>query len=103
MATTRRERNENFFVWQPVDAGESPFTPNAPLDWLYEVVERTDSPSPEEGEEREEDVGAFEREEDVITVRELRRITPSNDELLRAAKMFPPPPEWFEEDQERPF
>jgi hypothetical protein len=43
------------------------------------------------------------REKDVITARDLRKITPSNDELLRAAKTFPPPPEWFEEDQERPF
>ena len=39
----------------------------------------------------------------LAAARELARKTPTNDELLNAAKMFPPPPEWFEGEEEKPF
>ena len=38
-----------------------------------------------------------------ILAEKLVKMTPTNDELLKIAKKFPPPPEWFEEDQEKPF
>ena len=34
---------------------------------------------------------------------DLASMTPSNAELLELAKKFPPPLEWFERDEERPF
>jgi uncharacterized protein (DUF1778 family) len=30
-------------------------------------------------------------------------ITPPNSELLKTAETFPPPPEWFAEDEDKPF
>ena len=34
---------------------------------------------------------------------EIRRLSISNDELLRLAKVNPPPPEFFEGDVEKPW
>lgn len=33
----------------------------------------------------------------------VRKMTPTNAELLKAADQFPPPSDWFEQDEERPF
>lgn len=102
MATTRRDRNENFFKWEPVEDGNNRFTPNVPLNWFYEIVEITDSLSAEE-EDYVPDISTLPNSEDVIAAKELLRMTPSNEELLKAAKSSPPPPEWFSEDEECPF
>jgi hypothetical protein len=102
MATTRRDRNENFFKWEPVEDGNKRFTPNAPPNWYYEIVEPTDSSSSEE-DECVPDISNLQNAEDIIAAKELRRMTPTNQELLKAAEHFPPPPEWYSEDEERPF
>jgi hypothetical protein len=34
---------------------------------------------------------------------ELARLTPSNARLLELAAQHPPPKEWYDEDEERPF
>src|SRR5436309_1571007 len=102
MAATRRDRNKNFIKWNPVECNR--FTPNAPLDWLYEINDPPESfaddkekfaPSPDEARSQEE--------QEAIPFREIADMTPTNNELLRLAKLFPPPPEWFENDEERPF
>jgi hypothetical protein len=41
--------------------------------------------------------------EDAPGVSELSQITPSNVQLRELAKKYPPPPEWFEGDEKRPF
>jgi hypothetical protein len=33
----------------------------------------------------------------------LRRITPSNEDLRALAAKYPPPADWFDADEERPF
>jgi hypothetical protein len=102
MATTRRDRNRNFFKWEPVEDGNNRFTPNAPPNWFYELVEPADSLS--EDEDRcTPDIGSLRNTEDVVATKQLLRMTPSNEELLKAARNSPPPPEWFNEDEERPF
>jgi uncharacterized protein (DUF1778 family) len=39
----------------------------------------------------------------LAAAREIASKTPTNDELLKAAKMFPPPQEWFEQNEAKPF
>ena len=41
--------------------------------------------------------------EDVRALEELDRITPSNAALLQLAKVNPPPQEWFNGEEERPW
>lgn len=66
MNIEKRNKNENFFKWKPIEVEENQlFTPNIPIDWIHE--------------------------------------TPDNEELLEIAKLFPPPSEWFEENQEKPW
>ncbi len=40
---------------------------------------------------------------DEAAIREIKRLVPSNAELLMLAEQFPPPPKWLEEEEERPF
>jgi hypothetical protein len=101
MATTRRDRNRNFFKWKPEDAGSSRFTPNAPINWFYEITEVEESQGSYEDDTADE--GAATIYEDIKAGQRLAEMTPTNAELLRAAEMSPPPPEWFEEDEEPPF
>jgi hypothetical protein len=103
MAATRRDRNKNFFKWEPVEEGNNRFTRNAPLNWFYEIIETVDLCPSEEEEWCAPDIGALRSQEDIFAAGDLASLTPTNAELLRAAEMFPPPPEWFEEDEERPF
>lgn len=102
MATTRRDRNKNFFKWEPVEDGNNRFTPNAPLNWFYEIIETTESFSSEE-EESVPDLGARSDRDEELTAREILRMTPPNEELLKTARMYPPSPKWFENDEEKPF
>src|SRR5690348_16852422 len=101
MATARRDRNKNFFRWEPVEADNNRFTRNAPVNWFYEINDTTEL-LPCEEDESTENI-SIKSQEDILAGREISRMTPTNDELLKAAKAFPPPPEWFEEDEERPF
>src|SRR6185437_14940656 len=100
MTTTRRNRNENFFKWEPVEGGNARFTPNAPLNWFYEIVELSEASFEEEPPPTIDT--RYERDL-VFTEEEIQRMTPTNDELLRTAQMFPPPPEWFEGDEDDLF
>jgi hypothetical protein len=102
MVTTRRDRNRNFFKWEPVENGNNRFTPNAPLNWFYEIVEPAEASSFCE-EERTPDINNLQNAEDIMAANDLLRMTPPNEELLNTAKSFPPPPEWFNKDEERPF
>ena len=36
--------------------------------------------------------------EEAEALAELKRITPSNEELLKLAERYPPPQEWYDED-----
>jgi hypothetical protein len=102
MAATRRDRNKNFIKWNPVEY--SRFTPNAPLDWLYEISDPPDSFAPKEEKIlRPPEEARNQEEQEAITSLEIANMTPTNAELLRLAELFPPPPEWFENDEERPF
>jgi hypothetical protein len=102
MAAARRDRNKNFFKWEPVEEGSNRFTPNDPPNWLYEIVEPA-YPATSERDEFASDAEALWNAEGVVAAEQLRRMTPSNEELLRAAKNHPPPREWFSRDEERPF
>jgi hypothetical protein len=42
-------------------------------------------------------------DEDEMAKRELLRTTPSNEKLRELARRNPPPPEYFEGDEEMPF
>lgn len=101
MAATRRDRNENFFKWEPVQ--DNRFTRNAPLDWLYEINEMTESLAGEEEFTPRVDELRTQEKEAAIASQEVLSMTPPNDELLRMAERFPPPPEWFDANEERPF
>jgi hypothetical protein len=102
MASSRRDRNKNCFVWEPVKDGNNRFTPNVPLNCFYEIIEMTES-LPSEEEEYSLDVGFLPDQDEQAAAKKLLRMTPSNEELLKIAKLYPPPPEWFEKDEERPF
>jgi hypothetical protein len=47
-------------------------------------------------------IDAVEEDEEALK-KELLRITPSNEQLRRLAKKYPPPPEYFEGEEEMPF
>lgn len=100
MANTKREHNKNFFKWEPVEDGSRRFTPNAPLNWFYEIVDLTDF---SEEEKWDPDLDNRSNAEEIIVANQLLKLTPSNEQLLKAAKSFPPPPEWFANDEECPF
>jgi hypothetical protein len=40
---------------------------------------------------------------DEAAKQEIKRLVPSNSELLKLAEQFPPPPEWLDEEEPRPF
>jgi hypothetical protein len=42
-------------------------------------------------------------DEDELAKAKLERITPSNEKLRELAKKYPPPPEYFDGDEEMPF
>lgn len=101
MATTRRERNRNFFKWEPVESGDSRFTPNRPMNWLYEIYEASELHSLDADSSPDIDIPLD--QDEIVTKEDIRAMTPPNEELLRAAQLFPPPPEWFDGDEERFF
>lgn len=101
MASTRRERNKNFFKWEPVVGGNNLFTPNAPLDWFYEIIEPSETRPCED--DSSPDVSLGPDQDELATAKEVVRMTPTNDELLRTAQQFPPPPGWFDGDEEQLF
>lgn len=106
MAATRRDHNRNFFKWEPEESGNSRFTPNKPMNWLYEIYESSEPYSLDEDSSPDIDVRLDQEEldqEEIVTKEDIRAMTPPNEELLRAATMFPPPPEWFDGDEERLF
>jgi hypothetical protein len=103
MATTRRDQNRNFFKWEPVGEGNSRFTKNAPPTWLYELIEMATDLCPSEEEHTASEIGAAPHHDDASISRDILNMTPTNEELLRLAEAFPPAPEWFKEDEERPF
>jgi hypothetical protein len=71
------------------------------LNWFYEIFEASETHPSEE--ESSPDVSLAPDQDELATAKEIVRMTPTNDELLRAAQMFPPPPEWFEGDEEKLF
>jgi len=98
MASTRRDHNRNVFKWEPVE-GNHRFTPNAPLEEMYEILELSDPlPCPEDDEDEFERYPPMPR-----PVEDLGPLSPPNDELMKLAEHNPPPPQWFENDEERPF
>jgi hypothetical protein len=101
MATTKRDHNKNFFKWEPVKEGDNRFTPNTPLNWFHELPELVESTSFEDEESGA--AGGLLKQEEILMAEEILKRTPTNDELLKTAKRFPPPPEWFEMDEEKPF
>jgi hypothetical protein len=103
MATTRRDRNQNFFKWEPVEEGNNRFTRNAPPNWFYEIIEAADLHLQEEEKGTAPDIGTLMSQEDILAEQDMASMTPTNAELLKAAELFQPPPRWFEEDEERPF
>ena len=40
---------------------------------------------------------------DAASIEELRRISPSNDQLIKLAQQHRPPQTWFDENDERPW
>jgi hypothetical protein len=106
MQTIRRELNDNFIKWEPVESGTSWFTPCAPLNWYYEVssvseVQESDKAELDDSSGRGcEDVGDS---EDVKALEELAKLTPPNTELRALASKKRPPVEWMDKDEERPF
>lgn len=104
MATIRRELNRNFIKWEPVEGGCSRFTPCAPVNWDYEVQETSDeSPSDYDDECGSASVLDNAGEGRSSAAQELARITPSNEELKALAAKYPPPADWFEEEEGPPF
>lgn len=101
MATTRRDHNKNFFKWEPAESGNNRFTPNVPMNWLYEIYESSEPFSFDECSAP--DINILPDENEAATEEEILGMTPPNEELLRAAQMFPPPPEWFGGDEEQLF
>lgn len=96
MSTIRRERNCNFFRWEPVSDGR--FTKNAPIDWKYEIREFDDDDVFENvGDEAAADGNATCAEDEFA---ELESIGPSNDVLLASAKKHQAPQEWYDESIE---
>lgn len=100
MATMRRELNNNFITWEPVETGNSRFTPCTPLDWDFEfenALEPIDAAECKwEAECRLQ--GASLSDVDRRALEEIDAITPSNVDLRALAARLPPPPDWPEEE-----
>ncbi len=126
MTTTRRDQNANFIQWEPVDVGDSPFTPCKPLQWYYEKSLSEADISLEDQIASEETIGLirgrvaprkpglgnshflFQSSIPPASAVQLNRarsfrMTPPNATLRRLATRFPPPREWSEGEEEPPF
>jgi hypothetical protein len=91
MAIANREKNRTSWGRPPV-IGRTRFTPCEPIDWIFEF-----------GEFEEESPG----DDKACVVRDVTSVTlvlrtPSNAELLELATQFPPPQDWFDEEDAGP-
>ncbi len=94
--------NENLRELEPIEDRNDKCAPNVSINCFDETIEPAGSTNSKEATHTPE-AGDPRHAENAVVANEPPTATPSNEELREAAKRFPPPPEWFDEDEERPF